>query len=484
MENVKKEYVKPSFGAALIIVIFLFAVLVVQIIQVGSPDIHMTLIFSIAFATLVLMLKGMKWKPIEEGIMHGCKIATIPMLILMFIGMLIPTWIASGTIPVLIYYGLQMISPSMFLFTAALICAVASLSTGSSWTTGATFGVAFMGISMGLGIPAPMAAGAIISGAIIGDKLSPLSDSTNLAAGVCEANLFKHIKSMLFTTIPAFVIALIIYLVLGMQYHAGSIDTTTVDVILNGISDNFNVSPAVALLSLIPLAAVLIMAFKQVSALAAMVVASLIGMVLAMIVNGYSIYEMMSFMNYGFTIDTGIFEVDKLFNRGGIQSMMWTVSLGYLGLSYGGILEKTGTLDALIGKMMVLTKNARNLIITHIFTSIAVNMLSASQYVAILIPGRMYLSSYDKLNIKRNVASRTCEDSGTVTSPLVPWGLCGVFFTGALGVATIDYLPYTFLALFTPLIAILYAVTGKFIWYNTDEEQAQIETEKLAEINE
>ena len=483
MENEKKEYVQPSFGVALIIVIFLFALLVIQIVQIGSPDIHLTLLFSIAFATLVLMLKGMKWKKIEEGVMHGCKIATIPMLILMFIGMLIPTWIASGTIPVLIYYGLQMISPSMFLFTAALICGVASLSTGSSWTTGATFGVAFMGISMGLGIPAPMAAGAIISGAIIGDKLSPLSDSTNLAAGVCEANLFKHIKSMLFTTVPAFVIALIIYLILGMKYNADSIDTSTVDVILSGISSNFNVSPGIALLSLIPLAAVLIMAFKQVSALAAMVVASLIGMFLAMIVNGYNLYEMMAFMNYGFTIDSGNAVVDKLFNRGGIQAMMWTVSLGYLGLSYGGILEKTGTLDALLGKMLVLTKSARNLIPTHIVTSILVNLLSASQYVAILIPGRMYLSSYDKLHIRRNVASRTCEDAGTVTSPLVPWGLCGVFFTGALGVATVDYLPYTFLALFTPVIAIIYAITGKFIWYNTDEEQAVIDKERLEEIN-
>lgn len=483
MENEKKEYLKPSFGIALIIVIFLFAALVIQVIQVGGPDIHLTLVFSIAFATLVLMLKGMKWKKIEEGVIHGCKIATIPMLILMFIGMLIPTWIASGTIPVLIYYGLQMISPSMFLFTAALICSIASLATGSSWTTGATFGVAFMGISMGLGIPAPMAAGAIISGAIIGDKLSPLSDSTNLAAGVSEANLFKHIKSMLFTTIPAFVIALIIYLVLGFRYNAETIDTTMVNVILDGIADNFNVSPGIALLSLIPLAAVLIMAFKQVSALAAMVVASLIGMVLAMIVNGYNIYEMMSFMNYGFTIDTGIFEVDKLFNRGGIQAMMWTVSLGYLGLSYGGILEKTGTLEALIGNMMVLTKNARNLITTHIITAIAVNLLSASQYVAIMIPGRMFLSSYDKLGIRRNVASRTSEDGGTVTSPLVPWGLCGVYFTGTLGVATLDYLPYTYLALFCPIIAIIYAVTGKFIWYNTEEEQAEIEKEALAELN-
>lgn len=482
MEEKRKELTQPSFGTALLIVIFLFAALVIQVVQVGSPDIHMTLVFAISFATLVLMAGGMKWKRIEEGIVHGCKIATIPMLILMFIGILIPAWIAAGTIPVLMYYGLQLISPSMFLVTAALICSVASIATGSSWTTGATFGVAFMGISLGLGIPAPIAAGAIISGAIIGDKLSPLSDSTNLAAGVCEVDLFKHIRSMLFTTIPAFVISLVIYFVLGMKYTAAAVDTSAVDSILAGLSANFNVTPLVALITLIPLAAVVFMAFKKVSAIAAMVIASLIGMVLAIVINGYNLYEMMGFMNYGFIIDTGLANVDKLLNRGGLQSMMWTVSLGYLGLSYGGILEKTGTLDALLGKMKSVTKNARNLITAHVFSAIAVNMLSASQYVAILIPGRMYLSSYDKLGIKRQVASRTCEDSGTVTSPLVPWGLCGVFFAGTLGVSTLEYLPYTYLALFCPAIAILYALTGKFIWYNTPEEQAAIDKEYQEKI--
>jgi NhaC family Na+:H+ antiporter len=262
-----------------------------------------------------------------------------------------------------------------------------------------------------------------------------------------------------------------------MGYSASSVDTSAVETILSGLSTNFNVTPGIALITLIPLVLVVAMAFKQVSAIAAMVIASLVGMVLAIVINGYSLYEMMSFMNYGFTIDTGIADVNRLLNRGGLQSMMWTVSLGYLGLSYGGILEKTGTLDALLGKMAVITKNARNLIITHVFSSIAVNMLSASQYVAILIPGRMYLSSYDKLGVKRYVASRTCEDSGTVTSPLVPWGLCGVFFAGTLGVATLDYLPFTYLALFTPLVSILYAITGKFIWYNTKEEQEEINKE-------
>lgn len=484
MGNSRKELIQPSFGTALAIVIFLFGLLAIQVIHLGSPDIHLTLIFACAFATVVLMAQGMKWKRIEEGIMHGCKIATIPMLILMFIGMLIPSWIASGTIPALMYYGLKLISPSMFLFTAAFICSVASIATGSSYTTGATFGVAFMGISMGLGIPSAVAAGAIISGAIIGDKLSPLSDSTNLAAGVTETPLFDHIKSMLFTTVPAFVISCILYLILGMKYTADSIDTTAVEVLLAGLSNNFNITPVFALIAMTPLVVVVVMAYKKVSALAVMVIASLVGMFLAMLINGYGFYEMMGFMNYGFSIDTGIADVDQLLNRGGLQSMMWTVSLGYLGLSFGGILEKTGCLEVLLNKMALMTKNVRNLIITHVFSALLVNMISASQYVAILIPGRMYLPAYDKLGIKRMVASRTSEDAATVTSPLVPWGLCGVYFAGTLGVATLDYIPYTFLALIVPVIAIIYAITGIFVWPNTPEKQAEIDAQRSAENKE
>ena len=461
MENGSK---KPSLGIALLIVAFMFIIIILQLIAVGSPDIHLTLVFSITFATLLLMMNGTKWSVIEDGIMHGCKIAMIPMLILMFIGMLIPTLIAAGTIPALIYYGLKIINPSVFLLTTALVCSVASLCTGSSYTTGGTFGVAFMGISMGLGIPPALTAGAVISGAVIGDKMSPLSDSTNLAAGVCETNLFKHIKSMMYTTIPAFIISCILYAVLGMKYSVASVDTSSVDIILNGISSTFNVSIGYTLLGLIPLVVVLVLAAKQVSALATMIIASLVAMVIAMITQGYNPIEMMSFMNYGFSIDTGVEAVNKLLNRGGIQSMMWTVSLGFLGLSYGGILEKTGTLESLLNSMKNLTKNAGNLITTHVFSSIIVNLISASQYVSIIIPGRMYLPAYRKLGIRSDVASRTCEDAGTVTSPLVPWGLCGVFFTGVLGVNTLEYLPYAFLGYITPIIAILYAYTGKFVW--------------------
>jgi NhaC family Na+:H+ antiporter len=223
-----QEVKKPSFGISLLIILFLAAILVIQIIVMGSPNIRMTLIAATAFAGLLLMLTGTKWKTIEEGILHGCSIAAMPNVIMILIGMLIPTWIASGGIPALIYYGLEIINPKFFIVTVALVCSIASLATGSSYTTGATFGVAFIGISMGMGIPVAITAGAVISGAIIGDKLSPLSDSTNLAAGVCETPLFDHIKSMMFTTIPAFVISCALYAIIGAKYSVDNVDSETV----------------------------------------------------------------------------------------------------------------------------------------------------------------------------------------------------------------------------------------------------------------
>ncbi|MEG2290840.1 MAG: Na+/H+ antiporter NhaC [Clostridium sp.] len=472
----KNETKRPSFGVSFVILLFLIVVLVAQVIATGSPSIRMTLIYSTAFAALVLMVTGTSWKIIEEGILHGCSIAAVPNVIMILIGMLIPAWIAAGSIPALIYYGLQIINPSFFLVTVAIVCSVASISTGSSYTTGATFGVAFIGISIGLGIPTYMTAGAVISGAIIGDKLSPLSDSTNLAAGVCETNLFDHIKSMMYTTIPAFVISLVLYAVIGLRYSADSIDTSAVQVILDGISQNFNITPLYAIVAIIPMAIVIVLGLKKVNAIITMVIAGVVGMIIAIVMQKHGILEMINFMDSGYIMNTGIADVDKLLSRGGIQSMMWTVSVAILGMIYGGVLEKAGVLDVLLDKMVAITKSARSLIITHVFSSIIINLLSASQYVAILIPGRMFLPAYKKLGIDLKVASRTCEDSATVTSPLVPWGLCGVYFAGVLGVDTLAYLPYTFLALLVPLISIFYACTGIFIFkkeVKTDNKNAQ-----------
>lgn len=470
---------KPSFMGALIVILFLCVAMSVQIFVLKEDWItHITLILASVIAAVVALISGFSYDDVQEGILYGCKIAMLPMLILMMVGVLIGSLISAGAIPTLIYYGLQILSPSIFLVAVCFICTVASLSTGSSWTTGATFGVAFMGIGYGLGIPAPMVAGSVISGAIFGDKMSPLSDSTNLAAGVAEADLFDHIKSMVYTTGPAIIISLILYGIIGARFSGGSIDAQQIDSILKGLKDNYYINP----ITLIPVIVVITLAIKRVNGLAVMIIASLLGGLFAIVFQGYSVGEVANFMNYGFTSETGIEMVDKLLSRGGLQSMMWTISLGFIALSFGGILEKTRMLEVLLEKISKIVNNVKGLIITHVFASIAVNLFSASQYMAIIIPSRMLVPMYKKLKILPQVNSRTSEDSATVISPLVPWGLCGVYFTGVLGVSTVEYLPYVFLSYLAPLIAVLYAVFGIFIFkegdiktvntYNDEKEDA------------
>jgi len=470
MENTKTMKKKPSFGSALIVILFLCVAMSVQIFIIKESWItHITLIIATVFAAIVAMLNGYKWEDIQEGILYGCEIAMLPMLILMLVGVLIASWIPAGVIPTLIFYGLKILSPKVFLVTVCFVCAVSSISTGSSWTTGATFGVAFMGIGMGLGVPSAMTAGAVISGAIFGDKMSPLSDSTNLAAGVAEADLFDHIRSMVYTTGPALIISMILYALLGLKFGNANIDTAQVDIILNGLQEHYFISP----ITIIPALLVVYLAVKRVGGLAVMVIASLVGALFAMIFQGYSIGEMANFMNYGFVSETGIEAVDSLLSRGGLQSMMWTISLGFIALSMGGVLEKTRMLEAFLDKISGVVSSTKGLIITHVLSAIAVNVFSASQYMAIIIPSRMLVPAYKEQKILPQVNSRTSEDSATVTSPLIPWGLCGVYFTGVLGVQTVDYLPYVFLAYLAPSIAILYAVTNKFIFREGDIETKQ-----------
>ncbi|MFV0517441.1 MAG: Na+/H+ antiporter NhaC [Aminipila sp.] len=467
-ENVQRQ---PSLIVSVTIVLFLVICFVAQLVIVGEPDVHMTLFFAAVFAVLMLIIfNKTKFELIEEGIIHGCKIATISMMILMFIGVMIPAWIAAGTIPNLIYYGLKIISPSIFLVTATLVCAIATLCTGTSWGTGATFGVALMGIGGGLGVPPEMTAAAVVCGAIFGDKMSPISDTVNLSAGTCEVNIFDHMKSVATATVPAYIATIVVFAVLGIRFADGEINSSAVNEMLSVLSDNFNVQPIYAVISLIPMILVLVMAIRKVNALATIVASAIVAMLIAIFLQGYSITEMMSYMNYGFVIDTGNFDVDKLMNRGGLQSMMWTVSIGYLGLSYGGILEKTGVLNTLLFSTQAITRNARNLIITHILTGMATIMLSASPYVAILIPGRMFIAGYERLGIKKTVASRTCEHSGICLDPLLPWSLGGVYFSGVLGVSPLDYAPYAVLLWTVPVIAALYAVTGLFVWKEDDSK--------------
>jgi len=468
---------RPSFLGAASCIGFLCFMMFAQIFILGEDWVtHISLIFAIVVCAIIALLSGFTWHDIQKGILYGCEIAMLPMLILMMVGVLVASWIASGTIPSLVYYGLQLINPAYFLFTAVIVCSIASLVTGSSWTTAATFGVAFMGIGNGLEIPAAMTAGAVISGAIFGDKISPVSDSTNLAAGVAEADLFDHIRSMFYTTGPALIISAALFFFIGMGFNSGGVDTSKTDSLLQGIQENYSVGLA----TFLPPLVVLVLAYRRVSALAVMGIGSLVGAVMAVAGQGVEIGEMMNYMNYGYVSETGIESVDSLLSRGGLQEMMWTISLGFIGLSLGGLLEKTRMLEVLLEKMGKLVSNSRGLITTHILASLATNLFSASQYIAIIIPGRMLVPAYRKLKILPSVCSRTCEDSATVTSPLVPWGLGGAYYMGVLDVSAWDYMGWTFLALITPVIAVLYAMFNLFIW--REGERDDVNTYRQQEV--
>ncbi len=468
-DNVEEKSV--GFAGALGVVIFLIAAMAFQVfILKSSWTTHITLIIVITAASIVSLSYGFTWDEIQNGILYGCNLAMLPMLILMLVGMLIATWIASGTIPTLIYYGIKLLTPKYFLFSACLICCFGSVATGSSWTTAATFGVAFMGIGMGLGVSPAITAGAVISGSIFGDKMSPLSDSTNLAAGVAEADLFDHIKSMVYSTGPAIILTLIIFFILGLRSDSSTIaDPEKINIILNGLKDNYNLS----VLTLLPAVLVVILAMKKVGGLAVMVIAALFAAFLAIVMQGYTISDMLSFMNYGFVSKVGIPEIDKLLSRGGLQKMMWTVSLGFIALAMGGLLEKTKMLEVLLAKIQPLVKSVPGLATTHVAASILANLFTASQYMAIIIPGRMLVPIYKKKKLLPQVCSRICEDSATVTSPLVPWGLGGVYFTSALGVSTLEYMPFVFFAMLAPAMTLLLAYTNKFMFKEGDIESVK-----------
>ncbi|MFT5759665.1 MAG: NhaC family Na+:H+ antiporter [Alteromonadaceae bacterium] len=463
-ESVIKNKV-TSFGAISVLLFLMLAITTQVFIFDNSGAIHITLILVLAYASCVALFFGHSWKEVQNGILHGCQIAMLPMLILMMVGVLIASWIASGTIPAFIYYGMLLLSPKYFLFSACLICCLGSLSTGSSWTTSATFGVAFMGIGFGLGISPAITAGAVISGSIFGDKMSPLSDSTNLAAGIVGADLFKHIKSMMYSTGPAILLTLATFYIFGLYLSTDiTIDQNEIDSMLAGLSANYSLSA----ITFLPPLLVIIMAIKKYEGLLVMVAASFIGVVIALFLQNMPIDEMFTAMNYGYKSKTGIESIDNLLSRGGLQNMMWTVSLGFIALSLGGLMEKTQMLEAILIKIKHLVKSLFGLVTSHVIFSIIVNFLGASQFLAIIIPARMLLPIYRKKRLLPEVCSRVSEDSATVTSPLVPWGLGGAYYSTVLGVSTMDYLPYTFLAFFAPLITILLAYTNKFMF--TEDE--------------
>ncbi|MEM0911608.1 MAG: Na+/H+ antiporter NhaC [Pseudomonadota bacterium] len=423
------------------------------------------------FITAIIGLKnGYTWKTIEQGIVNGISMSLGACLILLTVGSLIGTWMLSGTVPTLIYYGLSLLSPSWFYPAALLVCAIVAMSIGSSWTTAATVGVALIGVATGMGLSLPVAAGAIVSGAYFGDKLSPLSETTNLAPAVAGTNLFEHIRYMLWTTVPSVVIALILFTFLGFQ-----IDTTAsaekIEEMRTLLTSNF----AIAWYTLIPLVILLTLALNKMPAFPAIAIGAVSGgvcailfqldVVLSMLDSGRgdmieSLMVVWTAMFSGVTFSTGVENFDNLISRGGMSSMLNTVWLIICAMSFGAVLEKVGILKAIVFYILKGATSAGSMISRTILTCIGTNLVTADQYMAIVMPGRMYKEEFSKRDLHQLNLSRSLEDGGTITSPLIPWNTCGAYMQSALGVLVIDFWIYAFFNLINPILAVLYAYFG------------------------
>ena len=456
MTNKTRQRREPTLLDALIPIILTVALLMYTILVVGG-DVHIPLVIGAVIVAIIAVYRlGYTWGEIEAGFIETISATMQAILILAIIGMIIGTWILGGIVPTLIYYGLQVLSPSFFLIATLLLCSIVSLATGSSWTTAGTVGIALMGVAAGLGVPAPMAAGAIISGAYFGDKLSPLSDTTNLAPAMAGANLFDHIKHMIYTTGASYAIALIAFGIMGSRFAGKELDVAAINELLNIMSENFTISP---LLLLVPIIVIVLVARKT-PAIPGLIIGTLLGGFAALIFQGATVGEVLDAMQYGVVSETGNEILDELLTRGGLQSMMWTISLILCALTFGGMLEKTGLLETIAKKVLVYARSTGSLVTATVITSIFTNALAGDQYLAIVLPGRMYKDEFQKRGLAPRNLSRCLEDAGTMTSSLFPWNTCGAAMSGYLGVPTVEYIPYAVLNYVSPIVSIIFGYTG------------------------
>lgn len=446
---------EPHLLEALVPVMLLILFIAVAVIDLKTTP-HIPLILGTAVAALVARRLGYSWEQTEEGLLHGIGLGLKACLVLLVIGCLIGTWIGSGIVPAMVYYGLKLVSPSAFLVTACLVCALVSLATGSSWSTAGTVGLAFIGIGRALGVPAPMVAGAIVSGAYFGDKMSPLSDTTNLAPATAGTDLFTHIRHMLYTTGPSLLLALLLYAVLGFSGHAAAGESTAVAQMSRTIATRFEISAWLLVAPLLVIATVVL----RIPALPALLAGAFVGGLVGMAVQGQTLADVVQVAYQGYQAHTGAPMVDELLSRGGLVSMLPTVALIFSALAFGGVLERTGMLQVIARAALRLAVGTGGLVTTTILTCIGLNVIAGDQYISIVVPGRMYRPAFLERGLHPKNLSRCLEDSGTLSSPLVPWNTCGAFMAATLGVSPLLYLPFAFLNLINPLISILYGFTG------------------------
>jgi Na+:H+ antiporter, NhaC family len=468
MELSKKQ---PTLLLALIPIAILISLLTINVVVLGNDAIsganQIALLLASGVAGIISFRLGYSWEEIEGSIVKSISSAMAAMLILLAIGSLSGTWLLSGIVPSMIYYGLKILNPTIFLFAACVVCCIVSLATGSSWSTVATVGIALLGIGKALDIHEGVIAGAIISGAYFGDKMSPLSDTTNLAPAMAGTDLFTHIKYMVYTTVPTLVFTLIIFFVWGFM-----LDTTEVaadsSAVLIALEDKFNLNP---LLFIVPVL-VIVMIVKKVPALPALLVGALLGGIAAIIFQPQIIEQIsniegnylkasfvavMNAMTTTINIQTSDPMITELLTAKGMSGMLNTIWLILCAMIFGGVMESSGLLKAIAERIIQFAHSTGSLVASTAATCIFFNFTASDQYMAIAVPGRMYADTYRKRGYKPELLSRTLEDAGTVTSVLIPWNTCGATQANVLGVATMAYAPYCFFCIISPLMTVLQA---------------------------
>jgi NhaC family Na+:H+ antiporter len=407
------------------------------------------------FTGLIALYLGYTWKDMQEGIVESIQKALPAMLIVITVGILIGSWIVSGTIPMLIYYGLKLLSPKFFLVTACVVCSMVSLFTGTSWGTVGTIGIALIGVAQGMNIPLGQAAGAIISGAYFGDKLSPFSDTTNLAPIAAGSNLFDHIRHMLWTTLPAWLIGLLLYFFIGIFSNVSMPIDANSDLLVH-LKKSFNFN----FLLLFPPALILYFAIRKFPTIPGMLFSSFLAIILGIFLQDLDIPTALKSMTTGYESNTGLATVDTLLSRGGMMSMMGVTLIAFCAFGFAGIMQKTGMLKVILDSISKFTRSTATLIASTVISCISVAIMTGSSFLSIIIPGELFSPLYKEKKIAAKNLSRTTEDSGTVVVPLVPWSMAAVFMSGTLGVPTLQYLPWSFMNYLGFLFALLYGFIG------------------------
>lgn len=446
----EKEVRKANFAEALFTFVSLTIIMFISIIKYEESP-HIPMLIGVLIASLVALKIGYSWKFIENSMIKGISQAMQSIIILAIIGVLIGIWILAGVVPTMIYYGLMILKPSIFLVATVLITSITSLATGTSWGTAGTMGIALMGIASGLGIPAPVTAGAVLSGAYFGDKMSPLSDTTNLAPAMAGTDVFTHIKAMFKPTLIAYGLTLLIFGFLSLKYKGASADLSNVDVIANGLKDSFTISPVLLLAPLV----VIISIAKKLPAVPGISIGIIIAAILGPIYQGVNFGDILSAGLNGYVSNTGLEAVDKLLTTGGLNNMMSSISLTIIAMMFGGIAEETGILEAIVKKFLHRVQSVVGLVISTILTCFFTNATMPEQYISIVVPGRMFKNEYKDRKIDPRLLSSTLESGGTVTSAMIPWNTCGTYMSTVLGVSTVHYLPFLFFNLLMPLVQVI-----------------------------